>query len=384
MFTLDLSGNVPLYGQEQCTWCGAASAQMARNGYPNPADRLFYTQLSLWNTIQTTNSTAPADTASGWATDPHGLTGCLQSLSNPSAVHWVEFANTSRDALLFSILYWMNRLQFPAPVLVNQGGHWIVIVGFVTDVEPLAGTNPTLQKITVHDPEPHNVGTDTTQTAAQWYAGYWNGSIIYSGTWLNEYVAVIEPPIEKGKVRVKRVKRTGTKLLSPSQAIEAARKWITEMKLGEQSRYSLLSRRDVQPLEPMVVQDQPPRSRARNVPHYYIVPFGFKGEVHERGTGLARVCVLVNAYTGAFEEVTAFGSPIRYLPREDALGVVAAALHTSPEQLRDAETTLMFQPSDITHVRTYPFWRVRVGRRTVYVDQLGQLYGKLLPSIPGD
>jgi len=238
--------------------------------------------------------------------------------------------------------------------------------------------------ITVHDPEPHNVGTATTQTAAQWYAGYWNGSIIYSGTWLNQYVAVIEPPIEKGTARVKRVSRTGTKLLSPSQAIEAARRWIGELKLGEQSRYSLLSRRDVEPLEPMVVQDQPPGSRARKVPHYYIVPFGFKQEIHERGSGLARVCVLVNAYTGAFEEVTAFGSPIRYLPREEALGVVAAALQTSPERLRDAETTLMFQPSDITHVRTYPFWQVKIGRRTVYVDQLGQLYGKLLPSIPGD
>jgi hypothetical protein len=40
MFGKDLSSNVPLYGQEMCFWCGAASAQMSRNGYPNPADRL--------------------------------------------------------------------------------------------------------------------------------------------------------------------------------------------------------------------------------------------------------------------------------------------------------------------------------------------------------
>jgi hypothetical protein len=260
----------------------------------------------------------------------------------------------------------------------------IVIVGFVTDVEPLTGTNPTLQFITVHDPEPHNVGTVTTQSGAQWSSGYWNGSIIYSGTWLNQYVAVVEPPIEQGRARVKRVRRTGQRFLSPSRAIEAARKSITELKLAEQPRYGLLAHRDVQPLEPMVVRDQPPSSRARNVPHYYIVPFGFKQEAHEGGSGLARLCVLVNAYTGAFEEITAFGSPIRYLSSEEALGVVGAALHASPKQLRSAETTLMFQPSDITHVRTYPFWRVRLGRRTVYVDQLGKLYGKLLPSIPGD
>jgi len=77
MYTKDVSANVPLYGQEMCFWCGASSAQMSRNGYPNAADRLFYTQLDLWNSIQVNNSTAPAD--AGWATDPHGLQGCLQS-----------------------------------------------------------------------------------------------------------------------------------------------------------------------------------------------------------------------------------------------------------------------------------------------------------------
>ena len=66
MFTKDLSANVPLYGQEQCIYCGAASGQMIRNGYPNPADRLFYTQLSIWNTIQVNNSTVPADIGLGY------------------------------------------------------------------------------------------------------------------------------------------------------------------------------------------------------------------------------------------------------------------------------------------------------------------------------
>ena len=79
MYNLDISGNVTLYGQEMCYWCGAASAQMSRNGYPKPADRVYYTQTGLWNTIQTYNSTLPQDT--GWATDPHGLAGCLQNLS---------------------------------------------------------------------------------------------------------------------------------------------------------------------------------------------------------------------------------------------------------------------------------------------------------------
>ncbi len=384
MFTKDLSTNVPLYGQEQCVYCGAASGQMIRNGYPNAADRLFYTQLNIWNAIQVRNSTDPTDVGQGWATDPHGLRDCLQSLNNPAGVHWSEFANASSNVVLFDLLFWMNIREYASAVLINQGGHWVVIVGFVTDVEPVAGSAPLLQSIEYYDPEPHNVGTDTMMTGAQWFAGPWNGAIVYPGTWLNQYVAVVEPPIQKGKVRVREVKRTGRVLLSPAQAVRYAKRLIAEMKLGKRSKYNLLGRKDVDNLNPILVREEMPGSRERNVPHYYIVPFGFKSEFGERKARLARVCVLVNAYTGQLEEVTAFGKAVRYLPKEEALEIVTAAMHLEQGSLKDAEATLMFQPSDITHVRTWPFWRVKIGKRMVYVDQLGKLYGKLLPSIPGD
>jgi hypothetical protein len=394
MYTRDIGGNVPLYGQEMCIWCGASSAQMSRNGYPNPSDRLFYTQVDLWNSIQANNSTNPAD--AGWATDPHGLQGCLQSAANPAGVHWSEFSNTSRDGLLFSTLYWMNLREFPAPTLVNQGGHWVVIVGWTTDVEPVSGSSPVLQSIHYHDPEPHNVGTDTMMTAAQWYGGPWNGAVMYSGTWLNKYVAIVEPPIAKGNARVQPVKRTGTKLLRPAQAVAAARRWIVEERLGEVPKYALLAGRGAEVLTPMLVREEPPiasgdqrirsrtRSRAFDVPHYYIVPFGLRGERSESGSPLARVCVLVNAFTGALEEVTAFGQPIKHLTEKEAVKVAAAALRVAPNRLRNVEATLMFRPGDITHVRTYPFWRVQIGDRILYVDQLSKVYGKLLPAVPGD
>jgi hypothetical protein len=54
------------------------------------------------------------------------------------------------------------------------------------------------------------------------------------------------------------------------------------------------------------------------------------------------------------------------------------------DALKYADATLMFQAGEITHVRTFPFWRVPIGERVVYVDQLGTIYTKLLPSIPGD
>jgi hypothetical protein len=382
MYSLDISGDVTLYGQEMCYWCGPASAQMSRNGYPDPADRLYYTQTALWNTIQTYNSTLPQD--SDWATDPQGLAGCLQNLANPAVVDWVQSANASRDAVLFFMLYWMNIEHYPSPVLVNQGGHWVVVVGWETDIEPTGGTSPTLQQIHYFDPEPHNVGTDTTMTAAQWYAGPWNGPVSYSGTWLNQYVAIVEPPKPTGKARVKMVRRTGTKLLREEAAVAAARRAIAQQRLAERPKYSLLAGKTVATHPPLLVREQQAGSRAQRVPHYYIVPFGIRGEQAERGGPLVRIAVLVNAYTGALEEVTAFGQPIRYLTREEALDAVAAAMRLERRRMRDAEATLMFQPGDITHIRAYPFWQVKVGRRLVYVDQLGVIYGKLLPSIPGD
>lgn len=381
MYTKDVAGNVPLYGQQMCYWCGAASAEMARNGYPNPADRLYYTQLYLWNTIQAHNSTAPAD--SGWATDPHGLRGCLQSLSS-APVDWVEFENPSSGPVLFFMLYWMNREGFPSPVLVNQGGHWVVVVGWETDVEPVAGSTPTLEQIHYFDPEPHNVGTDTTMTGAQWYAGPWNGAVVYSGTWLNQYVAIVEPPVPKGEARVNTVTRTGEKLLTPEQAAERARRWIEERRLAEKPQYSILRHQQVEAHPALLVRDEPRNNTSKSVPHYYIVPFGLRNERSDCGNPLARVCVLVNAYTGAFEEVTTFGRPLRYLTKEEAVNVVSTAIRLHPNELKNAEVTLMFQSGEITHVRTYPFWRVLFKERAYYIDQLGVLYNKLVLSIPGD
>ena len=134
-------------------------------------------------------------------------------------------------------------------------------------------------------------------------------------------------------------------------------------------------------MEPLLVREGVSK-RVKTPPHYYIVPFALSNEFAERGS--ARASVLVNAYTGTFEEVTTFGRPIRYLTREGALGVVASALQRSVKDLGDVDASLVFEAGEITHVRSYPFWRVELDKRTLYVDQLGRVYGKFMPAIPGD
>lgn len=386
-YEVDIRGNVPLHGQESCVWCGAACGQMIMNGYPDPADRIFYPQVQVWNTIQANNSTDPVDVAQGWATDPQGLCETMILLNSPpSPGTWHIHADANRDAVMFDILYWMRTNDYPVATLINQGGHWVVIVQYVSDIEPVRGSTPTLQEITIYDPEPHNVGSASTMDAAAWYDTKWYGGVWWGGTWHDQYVAVIEPPVAKGTVEVKTVTRIGEKIIPPEEAIKYAEKWIDELKLSKKPLYTILQKKGVRNLQPILVREEIKTGleKEKEVPYYYIVPFGFEHEIGDCGIGLARVCVIVNAYTGRFEEIGAFGKPVRYLPEKETIDIIARTLRLTREEMRKLKPSLMFQPSDITHIRLYPFWRVMVADRVLYVDQLGKVYGAIKPSVPGD
>jgi hypothetical protein len=392
---VDLRANVPSYGQQCCCCCGAASAQMAMNGYPDPLHRIWYAQIppttpNCWDTIQANNSTDSTDVAQQWCTDPRGLRECLQQLNPPPAGHWVVSTDSSQNTVLFNILYWMNKLRYPAPTLINQGGHWVVIVRFVSDVEPVGGSSPTLQEITYNDPEPHNVGSVITKTAAVWLANEWNGPVGFAGTWKNLYVAVIEPPV-KGTVRVKKVERLGERIIEPSEAVKFAIKWIDELGLAKQPTFSVLGKKEIKNYAPILVREEiRPSKEKGKVPYYYIVPFGFEREMGACNVPLARIGLIVNAYTGSFEEVGAFGKPIRYLPEREAINIAARAMGLKDKEIQKMisekmiKTAMMFQPSEITHIRIYPFWKVTIKEKTLYIDQLGIIYTTIKPCFPGD
>ena len=129
---IDLTGNVPLYGQEQCCYCGPASAQMIMDGYPDPNDRLWFDQgppnnPNCWDTIQANNSTVEPV---GWCTDPLGLRNCLRTLNPPPSPGTWNIYSDDRDTVMFNILYWMNLNSYPVSTLVVECGHWVVFVGY--------------------------------------------------------------------------------------------------------------------------------------------------------------------------------------------------------------------------------------------------------------
>lgn len=401
VFQINLSGNVTLYGQQSCCWCGAASAQMIMDGYPNSSDRKLYPQgpptvppglTNCWDVIQAHKSTNPTDVASNWCTDPKGLKDCLMTLNPPSNNHqWVVFAFANRDTTMFEILFYMNQNNYPVAALINGGGHWVVIVGYITDIQPLSNTSPTLQQITFLDPEPHNVGTTTTMTAAQWYATPFKNSVGAAGTWHDDYVAVVEPPARKATIKVIEISRVGKEIISPKEAIANAKKAMEALEFGKDSPHEIVKMKGIRNLQPLLVREEiKPGLEKEMVPYYYIVPYGFEGETGLCGVALARLGVIINAYTGQFEEITTFGKPVRYLPQEEAVEIAAKALHLKMEETTKMLTkqsitaALMFQPSEITHIRTYPFWKITTKERSLYVDQLGKLYGTIEPAHPGD
>lgn len=294
----------------------------------------------------------------------------------------MEESQASRDAVLYFMIHWMSVRKYPSPVLVNQGGHWVVVVGYESDVDPQTSSTVTLQQITFHDPEPHNIGTVTTMSASQWYNGPWNGAVIYSGTWLNDYVAVVEPPKPSGTTRVRVVERTGRQLLSDRQAVEYAVRWVRERQLAERPGYQVFARGQVEPTGALLVHDEPRMDLKQERPlDYYVVPFGLRSERERGGHPIVRAAVLVNAYTGDLEETTVFGRPIQYMTREGALDIAAKAFNVDQAKLK---ATLMFQPSKVSHIRAFPFWEVSLGERSIYIDQLGEVFGRLELSIPGD
>jgi len=172
-------------------------------------------------------------------------------------------------------------------------------------------------------------------------------------------------------------------VLTAEEAKKRATDSIEELQLAEEPGYGLLSDPNLEISAPLLTTDKPDRKSPIQTPQFYIVPFGIKNERTESGAPLVRLCILIDAYTGEFEEMTAFDKPVVYLTNQQAVNVVAAALNVAPAELRDAVVTLMFQSSEISHVRAYPFCRVTVKDRSYYVDLRGKLYGSLFRGRTG-
>lgn len=170
--------------------------------------------------------------------------------------------------------------------------------------------------------------------------------------------------------------------LTPDAAIKAAERAIQENGMLKWPQCAILKNPGVIPQPPMLTSE-PSVEDGGDDSHSFIVPYGLKGEQTPSGVPITRLCILIDAVTGEFEEVATFGRPIAYLQREAAIRIVASALRAPEDHLQVTDASLMFQSSEITHLRVYPFWRVVVKERVYYVDQEGKLYNDIPPGKSG-
>ncbi|NOZ77972.1 MAG: hypothetical protein GXP48_02085 [Acidobacteria bacterium] len=341
------------------TWCGPATAEMVMQGYPSGACTI--SQADAWLSILANKS----ETA--WDTDPAGLRGALMSLCPPPASgHWVVYARTNANKLMYSVAYWMTRNNFPVPLLLDTDPHnsytahrehWIVIRGIVTDQDPTTHSTVDLTYVWLVDPGvPLGDPPLERYVSASIFLGELSPVNKASSAFNGKYVAVIEPPARRGIVRVRREIMTG-RPIPPEKAAAFARRWIRKLRLAEMEPFC--GAQSARPQAPILVN--PKRGG------YYIVPFARRGEAPS-------LAVLVNAYTGEFQEIDRF-SPRPLLDEREAIRRSAAVL-----RLRDLSEARAYTVSGPGIAPRYlPAWRIETPGGSAVVTGRGTVY-KLPPS----
>jgi len=376
---------VPLYGQLNNIYAGPASAQMVMNSYPPPGTPMYFEQSVIWTSIQSHNSGE-----AGWATDPQGMRGAMLELNPPPVGTWSILSYPVKEDLMFQVLFWMNYNNYAVPTLVNGGYHWVVVVGYETDIEPTYGSDPELIEITINNPWPIGSGQTETMDDDIWYDTYWANPVQNAGTWYNKYVAVIEPPEAEGTVSFTPVERRGLEEISSEAALQYAETWIDQLNLAAKDpSYAALDDQARENYGPLLVREGLSFGKtAKDVPYYYIIPYYITtnaevlSAVDAKAVDGVRVCVIVNAFTGRYEEVASFHSPIDYIYKDEALQIAAKALGVETKVL---DGTLVYQACALSQSRVTPFWEIfyREKGTFVYVDQLGKVYLSPFSSLYG-
>jgi hypothetical protein len=166
----------PLYGQEQATWCGAATGQMILK-----QGGVTKTQTEVWNKIDASRVDP------NFYCDPQGLATTLNAFDTVEKDSWKVFTDTNQDQIVEKLMESMVRSQRPIGLLVDNGNHWVSWVGFSSDIDPLKG-DATLLTAILNDPLPVSSGTIFNLSAADFLARFTPNT--FGTTYKGKYVAV--------------------------------------------------------------------------------------------------------------------------------------------------------------------------------------------------
>ena len=366
---------VPDHPEEALNWCGPATGQMLMEGYPSGSCTVL--QEDVWIAIQGNK------VETMWDTDPKGLEGAMNSLCTPTG-SWYVYSRTSPQKLMFWVAYWMTGNSYPVAVLkdtlshnsyTSHTEHWIAVRGVITDVDPTSPgtTSVNLQYVWFNDPAV-DLGDSSIErfvSGSTWYSEFLPVSKTGS-SFQGKYVAVIEPPTVSGVALAPPEILVG-RIIPPDKALASAVRWIKWKKIYELKEYRVLKK--ARPLKPLLV----------NKAHggYYIIPYS-------TDSINASAAVLVNAYTGGFQEVGVF-KPVRYLPKEEAIKVALVQIEGSAARLKP-KAELVLPRGDVVTSRYFPLWKVTAGGKVIGVSQKKHVYTRMprmefsipLPSVKAE
>lgn len=330
-------------------YSGPACIQMIFNSCPDVGSRHLHTQADLYSLILLHNTESTT-----WYSDPNGIKGTLMDSTIPHCGNWVDFSSTNKTTLLGQMLYYMKAGYF-TPVSIGSGEHWVTVIGYHTDAEPMAPSSTvTLLNVFFYDPLPGNPTPSAWVTGTLWMNGpdYWGVPHSKPGSsWDNKYIAVIEPPHARIRVRVERWIREG-EILPIERIHESFEHWIRYAREKELARgpFEILGK-PVRIKKPILVKAEDYS--------YYIVPFTDE-----------RLVAIFNAYTGQFEEFRQFKLPQRFiLNAEEIYGNIKESLHMY--RVRDVEMVkaeFRYEPKEAQTGRFSPTWQVQTQIR----DYLGR------------
>ena len=359
--------NVPSYCQLHSHWCGAACAQMiiqfCCNKMSPPVVPDWYGPLTFnqeyihgWMEEYQNGHSIPSPYK-----HPDAIKEVIMGLKSVPLGNYVIFNNTDSGKVMHDMLYWMKKTDYPSATM-KGGNHWILVYAFKTNIEPTKDNTVELESISIYDPACYpctNLGNGANDvpdiTAQGWDASYWNEGVKLwpSKPYDGEYIAVVEPPLTKGVVRIRKA-YVGKKeeIITVDAAVKKAIGYIKKRKLTRYKNLSYLAKASPQTA---FLVERPDRNS-----HYYLIPFEI-----EKGKPVKAVMIL-NAYNGNFFECGVLCRPCSFISKQEAVNLTLKKVGI--EKYEKLTASMKYIYSDLTHSHYFPFWEINIDGKLFYLD----------------
>jgi hypothetical protein len=388
--------------QDTDYYCGAAVAQMILDeiGAGLIDQNVLYSSNHNHNTV------------TNWYTDPDGLNFTLNYYKpNPPKFnsYFVVFTRDSELEGTRKIVYTLWHYGVSTGTLVEACGHWIVVRGVSTDVEPVEGSNysingfwinnpwpptPSFYNSSAAPPPPHSgssSGSSADGCGNGGNRGVANEYAVYNSTWKdtyftgcdvwgvghNQYVSVCDPSHPKlGELILKRDQywSTGERLATSEEASTFVLKGIDEHNLLQNKEFAQAID-GAKPTDPVLVQRLDLADK-----FYYLVPMIRNKEI----TAVLSVDALYGNFRGA--HVLGKSTTALYIHRDEVMQKVIGKPIDLGQKfgrivIREGAfcfyPTMVWRPCYESRSPFYPFHMITVGGRTIYVGFDGVIYPEL-------